>query len=112
MSAALSIAGVSDQQFRRQVSDRLSGLPTSWAQGSAAYSPPSLLNGTETGTTVTVTGATMGSPAMAGFSLDLQGLAISAYVSATNTVAVRLRNGTGGTVSLSSGTLYAYAWVP
>lgn len=77
------------------------------ASGSATYDPPSLVDGAGTTTTVTVTGAALGNLAAASFSLDLQGITLTAYVSAANTVAVRFQNESGGTLDLSSGTLLA-----
>lgn len=78
--------------------------------GSATYDPPSLADGAGTTTTVTVTGAAFGDFALASFSLDLQGITVSAYVSATNTVSVRFQNESGGTLDLASGTLRARVW--
>lgn len=78
--------------------------------GSATYDPPSLVDGTGTTTTVTVTGAALGDFALASFSLDLQGISVTAYVSAANTVSVRLQNESGGTLDLASGTLKARVW--
>jgi len=74
-------------------------------QGFATYDPPSLADGAGTTTTVTCTGAALGGFASASFSLDLQGITLSAYVSATNTVSVRFQNESGGTLDLASGTL-------
>jgi|SRR5689334_4393560 len=74
-------------------------------QGSATYDPPSLADGAGTTTTVTCTGAALGGFAHASFSLDLQGIVVTAYVSATNTVSVRFQNESGGTLDLASGTL-------
>jgi hypothetical protein len=75
--------------------------------GSATYDPPSLVDGAGATTTVTVTGAALGDFATASFSLDLQGVSVTAWVSAANTVSVRLQNETGGTIDLASGTLWA-----
>ena len=58
-------------------------------------------------TTVTVTGAALGDFAMASFSLDLQGILLTAYVSAADTVSVRFQNETTGTIDLGSGTIRA-----
>lgn len=74
-------------------------------QASATYDPPSLADGVGTTTTVTCTGAALGGFARAAFSLDLQGISVTAYVSAANTVAVRFQNESGGTLDLASGTL-------
>lgn len=73
--------------------------------GSATYDPPSLIDAAGTSTTVTVTGAALGDFALASFSLDLQGITVTAYVSATDTVTVRFQNESGGTLDLASGTL-------
>lgn len=73
--------------------------------GSATYNPPNLNNGTQTTTTVTVTGAALGDFVLPSFSLDLQGIELTAYVSAADTVTCLLRNDTGGAIDLGSGTL-------
>ena len=74
--------------------------------GSATYDPASLIDGAGATTTVTVTGAVLGDFVTAvSFSLDLQGITLTAYVSAANTVSVRFQNESGGTIDLASGTL-------
>lgn len=78
--------------------------------GTATWNPASLADAAQTTTTVTVTGAAVGDTVAVGFSQDLQGLQLSGYVSATNTVTVVLRNGTGAAVDLASGTLRADVW--
>lgn len=75
--------------------------------GSAVYNPSDLADGAGETTTVTVTGAVLGDFVLASFSLDLQGITLTAYVSATNTVSVRFQNETGGSINLASGTLEA-----
>jgi len=55
---------------------------------------------------VTVTGAQLGDFAMASLSVDLQGLIMTAQVTAADTVTVALTNETGSTIDLASGTLY------
>jgi hypothetical protein len=77
-------------------------------EGSATYDPPSLTTGTGATTTVTVTGAALGDYVTTSFSLDLQGITVTGYVSSANTVSVRFQNQTGGTLDLASGTLRAF----
>ena len=76
-------------------------------RGSSTYDPPSLIDGASATTTVTVTGAALGDVARASFSLDTQGIVFTAWVSAANTVSVRLQNNTGSAIDLASGTLRA-----
>jgi hypothetical protein len=80
--------------------------------GSATYDPSNLIDGAGETTTVTVTGAALGDYAEASFSLDLQGITVTAWVSAANTVSVRFQNETGGTIDLGSGTLRARVFKP
>jgi len=72
---------------------------------SATWNPASVATGAETSTTVTVAGAALGNYVQASFSLDLQALTLTGYISATNTVTVVLANNTAGAVDLGSGTL-------
>lgn len=72
---------------------------------SVTYDPPSVAGGASTTTTVTLTGAVVGDAVDAGFSNSLQGMVLSAHVSAANTVTVVLFNPTGSAIDLSSGTL-------
>lgn len=68
--------------------------------------PADLADGAgETIATVTVTGAALGDFVAASFSLDLQGITMTPYVSSANTVSVRFQNETGGAINLASGTL-------
>lgn len=75
--------------------------------GSATFNPASLADAAGETTTVTVTGAVLGDYAEASFSLDLQGITVTAWVSAADTVSVRFQNETGGVLDLASGTLRA-----
>jgi len=75
--------------------------------GSATYNPPSLNDGDGVTTTITVTGATLGDFADVSFNVDLQGIMMTAWVSATDTVSVRFQNETGGVLDLGNGTLRA-----
>jgi hypothetical protein len=58
-------------------------------------------------TTVAVVGARLGNIASASFSLDLQGITLTAWVSASDVVSVRFQNESGGALDLASGTLRA-----
>jgi hypothetical protein len=80
-------------------------LSTFGLAASDTWDPASVADGDQATTTITVTGAVLGNFVIASFSLDLQGLQLTAYVSAADTVTVVLSNNTGGAVNLSSGTL-------
>jgi hypothetical protein len=90
-------------QYERR--ERASGCLLS---GNATYDPANLADGAGVTTTVTVTGAALGDYVEGlSFSLDLQGILLTGYVSAANTVGVRFQNETGGAINLASGTLRA-----
>lgn len=76
--------------------------------GTAVYNPASLADGAGVTTTVAVAGAIMGARTDATFSLDLQGVSLTSWVSAVGTVSVRFQNETGGVIDLASGTLNAW----
>lgn len=80
-------------------------LPT--LTGSAVYDAASLADGAGATTTVTVTGAALGDYALVSFGVDLQGMTVTAYVSAADTVSVRIQNESGGAVDLASTTIRA-----
>lgn len=73
--------------------------------GSAVYDPPNLADGAGATTTVTVNGIQFGDYCEASFSANLQGITVTAWVSAANTVSVRFQNESGGALDLASGTL-------
>jgi hypothetical protein len=75
--------------------------------GSKTWDPPSTATGaTSAATTHTVTGAVVGDHVYAKFSNPLPaGVVLLASVSAPDTVSVSLRNDSGSTVDLASGTL-------
>ncbi|HYN54398.1 MAG TPA: hypothetical protein VES38_06810 [Methylotenera sp.] len=75
--------------------------------GSAVYDTASLIDGAGATTTITVTGAALGDFAMVSAGVDLAGITVTAYVSAADTVSVRLQNESGGTLDLASTTLRA-----
>lgn len=81
--------------------------PDTNLRGSATFNPTNLVDAAGETTTVTVTGAALGDFALASFSLDLQGITVTAWVSAANTVSVRFQNESGGALNLASGTLRA-----
>ncbi len=74
------------------------------------WNPASCASGAQITTTVTVSGAALGDLALSSFSLDLQGLQMSSYVSSANTITVLLQNLTGSAVDLASGTLSVWAF--
>lgn len=98
---------------RNSVSDQtpvLSSSSVTWEgsrelTSSVTYDPISLTTGSQTSTTVTVNGAVLGDIVDFSFSLDLQLIQATAYVSSANVVTVVLRNGIAGTIDLASGTL-------
>jgi len=74
-------------------------------KGTATYDAGSLVDGAGATTTVTVTGAVLGDFAIFGHGVDLAGITTTAYVSAADTVSVRLQNETTGTLDLATATL-------
>jgi hypothetical protein len=78
--------------------------------GSKTYDPASIADGAGDSTTVTVTGAALGDFVQVSFSNDLQGILLTGYVSAADTVTARFQNETGGAIDLASGTLRARVW--
>jgi hypothetical protein len=74
--------------------------------GNDTWDPGSIAIGGSETTTVTATGAVLGDFAMASFSLDTQGLTLTATVTSANTVTAVLSNNTAGAVDLASGTIY------
>lgn len=73
--------------------------------GSATFNAGSLADGAGETTTVAVVGAALGDFAMASLGVDLAGITVTAYVSATDVVTVRVQNESGGTLDLASTTL-------
>lgn len=74
---------------------------------STTWNPASIPNNSSASIAFACGGAELGFIATASFSLDLQGLTISAYVHATNGVTVVLTNNTGAPIDLGSGTVRA-----
>ena len=69
------------------------------------YDPPSLANGVQQSTTVTLAGAKIGDSINVSFSQPLSGTRMWGEVTSANTVTVYHRNDTGAVVDVSSGTL-------
>jgi hypothetical protein len=76
----------------------------------ATWDPANVANGAQVTQTITVTGAALGDEVTCAFNKDLQGMRLTGYVSAANTVTVVLCNDTGGAINLASGTLRASVW--
>jgi hypothetical protein len=79
-------------------------LRSTWSQGSIG-----MLDGqgfTIPGGGQTVTGASLGDAVVVGADVDLQGVLATAYVSAANTVQVRVQNETGGSVTVAAANWY------
>lgn len=75
--------------------------------GSATYDTASLIDAAGATTTVTVTGAALGDFVMVSLGVDLAGITVTGYVSAADTVSVRIQNESGGTLDLASTTITA-----
>jgi hypothetical protein len=71
----------------------------------SAFDPPSLTNGTQQSTTVTLTGAKLGDNINVSFDKSLSGTRMWGEVTSANTVTVYHRNDTGTVVDVPSGTL-------
>ena len=76
-------------------------------EAETTYDPPSLADGAGVTKTIAVSGAFLGDFAIASFSLDLQGIVLTAYVSSSGVVSVRFQNESTGTIDLASGNLRA-----
>lgn len=64
-----------------------------------------LADGAGSTSTRTVAGAALGDFVLVSFGVDLAGITVTAYVSAANTVAIRVQNESGGAVDLASTTV-------
>lgn len=80
-------------------------LPMIPYRQSVTFNPPLISAGTQSPTVVSMPVAMMGDLVSATFSLDLQGITLSAYVNAAGSVTVVFRNGTAGDIDLASGVL-------
>lgn len=74
--------------------------------GIVSYDPPNLVDGDGVTTTISVPGVALGAyVSNVSFDKNLQGILLTAWVSATNVVSVRFQNETGGAIDLAQGTL-------
>lgn len=72
--------------------------------GTAVIDPISLIDAAGATSTLTVTGVVLGKYVVNVIApYDLQGITVTGYVSAANTVAIRMQNESGGTLDLASG---------
>ena len=72
--------------------------------GTITWDPANLVDGAgETSNSITVTGAALGDYVVVAAPYDLQGMICSGYVSASNTVKIRVQNESGGAIDLASG---------
>lgn len=77
---------------------RLTGL----LLGTATYDAASTVDAAGLTTTVTVTGAVLGDFAIGSYGVDIAGMTATYYVSAADTVTLRLQNESGGTLDFAS----------
>lgn len=70
-----------------------------------AYDPPNLADGAGVTTTLAVASAVLGDLTLTSFSLDLQGILLTSYVSSAGVVSIRFQNESGGAIDLANGTL-------
>jgi hypothetical protein len=68
----------------------------------ATVDPGNLVDGAGEDDTVTVTGAKVGDIVLVGLGVSAAGITVTAYVSAANTVSIRVQNESGGTLNLAS----------
>ena len=74
---------------------------------STAFTPGSIAAGASVTHTITVAGATVGEISAASFSNSLNGILLSSYVSAANTVTAVFYNPTASPIVLGAGTILA-----
>ncbi len=70
--------------------------------GTVSFTTSELMAGKSTTTSVTITGALVGDFVKISADKDLLGCVLTAYVSATNTVAIRVQNASSGNVALTN----------
>lgn len=74
-------------------------------EASETYDAGSIADGNEEVGELTVTGAALGDYTLASITVDVADLAITAAVTAANTVTYQLNNNTGGAIDLASATV-------
>lgn len=85
--------------------NQLNALGEIIGSASGVWDPPNIANGAgATSPSFTVAGAAFGDFVMVAAPYNLQAIIATGYVSAANTVLVRIHNGTGAAVNLGSGT--------
>lgn len=85
--------------------------PLGHLTATVTYDPASITAGSETSTTMTVTGAAVGHVTRCGLTtLTTQDVILTTTVSAADTVRVLISNVSGSTVDLTSGTLRCSVW--
>ena len=95
-------------RVERAVKRLFSSVRAGFLFGSATYDAANLVDGAGATSTITVTGAALGDFVVGlSYGVDLQGITLTGYVSAANTVSFRLQNETGGAIDLASTTVRA-----
>lgn len=81
------------------------GVYTEIFAGKATIDVASLADGVGATSTITVAGVALGDHVISiAHGVDLQGITVTGYVSAANTVSIRFQNESGGTLDLASTT--------
>jgi hypothetical protein len=106
-----SYLDIGDNEFQQDggtITDNYYGLlyPTRRENG-GAFAPGSIAAGGTTTTTISVNNALVGEPVQAFYSLPLQGLILTGWVSSSGTVTVQFYNPTGGAINPGSGSVSA-----
>jgi Na+/citrate or Na+/malate symporter len=92
-------------QFLAPTSKQDARYPLIKLVGSATLDVASLVDAAGATSTITATGVVLGDFVLVSFGVDLQGITVTAYVSAADTISVRVQNETGGTIDLASTTV-------
>ena len=111
ISISSSIPAATIATYRME-GNRITGVTNTMPGGATpplcavfTWDPASLVDGAgELSAAITVTGAAVGDAVQVHAPYDLQGITCTGYVSATDTVRVRLQNETGGTIDLANST--------